>query len=653
MNNLPHFPSFDLETDKTNSGARWEKWIGRLENLFKGMLVGDDDQKRALLLHYAGEKVYDIYDVEKKETEETYDATKKVLGDYFSPQKNIQIEIYNFRTYKQSEEQSLDEYVTELRTLAKTCGFTDIDGEILQQVIQHGKSNQLRRRALREPDKKLDAILTMGRMLEQSDQHAKVMEKNDQNLVRKVSNYARRGRGGTTRGRTAARRGFNSQNRGNFRETGQSYQRGNYRRALPTNKYRNCGYECPHRGTPCPAKGKTCNMCSSVGHFARCCQKSKRGKVNEVSREEDLQSNSEEEFLYNITVKSVAKENKRKTPQTKVTVNEKKITATIDTGSSVNIIDERTYNYIGKPKIQRKYLPKLLPYGGGNPLPVKGYMHLSVEKNEKITVAKFYLVKGNYGVLIGYDTSCEMELVKITQNISLKTKIEDKYPGIYKGIGKLKNKTVKLHINPNVKPVAQRNRRTPFHLRDRVEKEITTFLENDIIEEVINEPTPWVSPIVTPPKQNGDVRLCVDMREANKAIERERHEMPTIDELIHDMNGAKIFSKLDLKAGYNQLVLQEESRYITTFATHMGLYRYKRLNFGTNSASEVFQKTISEVIQGIEGSKNISDDIIVYAKNQSDHDKALDKVFRAIHESGMTLNRSKCEFNKKEITFLE
>jgi hypothetical protein len=103
-------------------------------------------------------------------------------------------------------------------------------------------------------------------------------------------------------------------------------------------------------------------------HFARCCQKSKRGKVNEVSREGDLQSNSEEEFVYNITVKSVAKENKRKTPQTKITVNEKKITATMETGSSVNIIDERTY--IGKPKIQRKYLTKFLPYGGYNPLQV-------------------------------------------------------------------------------------------------------------------------------------------------------------------------------------------------------------------------------------------------------------------------------------------
>jgi hypothetical protein len=70
------------------------------------------------------------------------------------------------------------------------------------------------------------------------------------------------------------------------------------------------------------------------------------------------------------------------------------------------------------------------------------------------------------------------------------------------------------------------------------------------------------------------------MREPNQAIQRERHQMPTIDELINDLNLAKVFSKLDLRAGYHQLELHEDSRYITTFSTHIGLYRYKRLNFG-------------------------------------------------------------------------
>ena len=177
-------------------------------------------------------------------------------------------------------------------------------------------------------------------------------------------------------------------------------------------------------------------------------------------------------------------------------------------------------------------------------------------------------------------------------------------------------------------------------------------MNDDIIEEVKNESTPWVSAIVTPPKKNSDdVRICTDMREANKAIEKERHPMPTIAELIHDLNGATVFSKLDLASGYNQLVLDEESRPITTFITHLGIFRYKRLNFGTNSASEVFQKTASSVIQGINGAKNISDDIFVYGKSKKEHNIALDKVFKALHDSGLTLNKRKCEFNKPTVTF--
>ena len=106
-----------------------------------------------------------------------FEATRTVLNDYFVPKKNVQI--YNFRSCKQNDQQSLDEFVTELWTLAKNCEFANVDKEILQQVIQNCKSNQLRRRALREPDKTLSDILTMGRMLEQSHRQAAAMENSD------------------------------------------------------------------------------------------------------------------------------------------------------------------------------------------------------------------------------------------------------------------------------------------------------------------------------------------------------------------------------------------------------------------------------------------------------------------------------------------
>ena len=77
---------------------------------------------------------------------------------------------------------------------------------------------------------------------------------------------------------------------------------------------------------------------------------------------------------------------------------------------------------------------------------------------------------------------------------------------------------------------------------------------------------------------------CVDMRMVNHALRRERHQTPTVDDLIHTLNGATVFSKLDLHLGYHQLSLVPESCYITTFVTHTGVKRYTHLNFGTNSA---------------------------------------------------------------------
>ena len=160
----------------------------------------------------------------------------------------------------------------------------------------------------------------------------------------------------------------------------------------------------------------------------------------------------------------------------------------------------------------------------------------------------------------------------------------------------MKDVQVHLHIDKNVKPVVQPTRRIPFALRQKVEHELERLQQHDIIDPA-QGPTLWVSPIVAFPKPNNPekLRLCVDMRQANTAILRERHPQPTIEDLLNDLNEARYFSKLDLTAAYHQLELDKQYRYITTFTTHKGLFQYKRLNFGTNSASEIFQNTIQNV----------------------------------------------------------
>ncbi len=114
----------------------------------------------------------------------------------------------------------------------------------------------------------------------------------------------------------------------------------------------------------------------------------------------------------------------------------------------------------------------------------------------------------------------------------------------------------------------------PFHVREDVEKELMRLEDADIIEKV-SGPTPCVSPMVVIPKKSEEVRICVDMRKANEAVKREKHIMSTMDDLISDLNGATKSSCIDLRSGYHQLLLEEKSRHITTFSTHLGLRRYK------------------------------------------------------------------------------
>ncbi|KAK3752921.1 hypothetical protein QZH41_005548 [Actinostola sp. cb2023] len=141
------------------------------------------------------------------------------------------------------------------------------------------------------------------------------------------------------------------------------------------------------------------------------------------------------------------------------------------------------------------------------------------------------------------------------------------------------------------------------------------------------------------------------MRAANTAIERERHITPTVDDIIGQIHGSSVFSKLDLRSGYHQLTLAPESRYITTFATHTGLYRYKRLSFGINAAAEVFQHAISQLLADIPGALNISDDVIVFGQTQNDHDETLEKSLKKFSDNHLTLNAKKCEFNKTSLEF--
>lgn len=207
--------------------------------------------------------------------------------------------------------------------------------------------------------------------------------------------------------------------------------------------------------------------------------------------------------------------------------------------------------------------------------------------------------------------------------------ILSKYPSLFTRVGLLKDRVVKLQIDPNDAPVSQPYRRIPFGLRSKVEQKLDELVKQYIIEKV-EEASEWISPVVIAPKGDNDIRLCLDMRQANSAIIRERHSLPTVDEILHSLSKSNLFSKVDLKWGFHQLKLDPSSRPITTFVTHCGLYRYKRLLFEVNAAPEIYQYGIWKVVQELEGVANMCDDIIIHGPNKAEHDRRLENLLERL-----------------------
>ena len=168
-------------------------------------------------------------------------------------------------------------------------------------------------------------------------------------------------------------------------------------------------------------------------------------------------------------------------------------------------------------------------------------------------------------------------------------------------------------IDSEQSPIALPGRKVPYNLETKAKDKLAELLEEDIIERVpTDEPRTWVSPPVIALKPRSDnIRFCTDMRKPNESIVRPNCQLPTTEDVIDKLSGATVFSKLDLKESYHQFLLAEESRHITTFYGPDGLYRYKRLNYGTKSAQDILQNEMSRILAGVPNQMNVSDDILI------------------------------------------
>ena len=176
--------------------------------------------------------------------------------------------------------------------------------------------------------------------------------------------------------------------------------------------------------------------------------------------------------------------------------------------------------------------------------------------------------------------------IKGLSDKALKKKIEEMYPEILNGLGKLTEEH-HIHIKENATPVIHRPTKIPIALRHKLKKELDTMERNDVIKR-IEEPTDWFNSLVLVEKPDGSLRICLDPRDLNKAIKREHYQLPTFDEIASRLTGATRFTKLDANISYWQIPLDEQSSKLTTANTPYGRYCLLRLPHGLHSAQEVF-----------------------------------------------------------------
>lgn len=145
--------------------------------------------------------------------------------------------------------------------------------------------------------------------------------------------------------------------------------------------------------------------------------------------------------------------------------------------------------------------------------------------------------------------------------------------------------------------------------------------------------------------------MCVDLREPNKAVVVDGHPLPLIEDIMSELRGAVMFSTLDLKSAYHQLKLHEDSRGLTAFVTHEGLYRYCRVPYGLCSAPATFQK-MSMILSGLKGVQCYLDDVIVYGTSEAAHEENLKAVLHKKSNAGLKLNIDNCKFCQTNLNFL-
>lgn len=537
-----------------------DAWIKYKRN-FKYIALANEEESQTKLqyifLAKAGPDVQEVFaslqgiDVEnEKDNEAPFDDVIAKLDEYFAPRQHETFERHNFWTLKQNPDESLEKFLLRVTDQASRCNFGKTKEEsaeisVIDKIILLAPSD-LKERLLEKEKLSLNELTKMVNSYSSVKFQASQMQPQDQQLPLNAINKTR------------------SQNN---RYTPKS-----------TSECSRCGWR-GHTANDqkCPAKNKVCDRCGKTGHFAKRCKTAQDGqkfKREDLNRSQERDAKRRRVNLIN---------HQKNEPQTSflydigdreeiiwVKIGGVFCQMMIDSGSAENILDEKTWKNLVFQGLQMKH-PRtdtvftFKPYGkASESLKVVKVFEAEISvtdgENSETSTATFFVVAEGSQSILGKETAKSLGVLLIGLPSTRSTAINairennDKRP-----FPKIKGVQLCIPIDKTVSPIAQHARRPPLALMDRIEEKLNMLLKVDIIEPV-HEYSQWVSPLVAIVKDNGDLRLCVDMRRANEAIRRENHLMPTFEDFLPRLKKAKFFSLLDVKEAFHQVELEESCR---------------------------------------------------------------------------------------------
>lgn len=221
-----------------------------------------------------------------------------------------------------------------------------------------------------------------------------------------------------------------------------------------------------------------------------------------------------------------------------------------------------------------------------------------------------------------------------------------------KGTNKI---THAINTTDNIPICVKQYRYPPIH-KNEIKTQINKLLEQGIVQPSVS---PYNSPLWIVPKKpdaegNKRWRLVIDFRKLNEKTIGDAYPLPNISDILDQLGKARYFSCFDLASGFHQIPMEPRDALKTAFNTPSGHFEYKQMPFGLKNAPATFQRLMDNVLSGLQGNVCFVylDDIVIYAQSLEEHKQKLNHIFTRLREAGLSLQPDKCNFFKRELTYL-